>query len=490
MSWREEILTSDEMRTAEAAYPGPSLDLMERAGRACAEAGVAAFPRARTWAVHCGGGANGGDGFVAARHLLRQGRRVELVLHADIERFKGDAEVNFRRCVELGLATDGDGRGADAGVDAVLGTGFDGDMRSNALAAVEAMNRQGVPTLSVDVPSGVAASSGEVPGEAVNADLTVTFHRRKVAHLVSPAAAYAGRVLVADIGLAPAGTTDAACLALKRSGAARVDASIIREFPVRAEGDNKYTAGSVVVVGGSIGLTGAPALSAMAVLRTGAGVAVMCVPGSLNVIFEAQALEVMTRPCADEDGALTREARAGILAAADGAGAVVVGPGLGRVESTAELVRELLAELTSPVVLDADGLWAVNGRLESLRSRPAPTVLTPHAGELGRLLGRPSAAIDARRLASTREAADACGAVVLLKGRDTIIAQGTQQFSEALVSDLGTPALATAGSGDILSGAIAAALAKGWTLSAQPLSALRCAARPPAPRAAGSEGRA
>ena len=456
----EDVLTAAEMRAAEEAHDGPTLELMERAGRACAEAAVASFPAARRWTVNCGGGANGGDGFVVARHLVRQGRQVELLLHADPARLSGDTAANYTRCVELGLPIRAGETGGEAVVDAILGTGFHGELRPAALAAIETINGLGLPTVSVDVPSGVDASSGEVPACAVRADLTVTFHRRKVGHVVSPGALHAGRIVVADIGL-PTGTGRRGEAGHSPVAMATVGPAILRELPIRGPGDNKYTAGSVLVVGGSRGLTGAPALSALASLRAGAGVAVMCVPASLSAVFEAQVLELMTRPCHDEDGAMTSEACAGIVEAARRADAVAIGPGLGRAQATSQLVRDLLAELSVPVVLDADGLWALNGQLETLRSRRAPTVLTPHAGELGRLLERPSAEIDAQRLLAARTAAEMAGAVVVLKGADTIVADGSSPTLRVLVSELGTPGLATAGSGDVLTGAIAAAIAKG-----------------------------
>ena len=449
------------MRAVEATHAGPTLELMERAGRSCAEAAVAAFADAAHWTVHCGGGANGGDGFVAARHLARQGRLVELVLHADPTRLSGDTLANYERCVELALPIGSGTTGGEAVIDAVLGTGFRGRLRPGAMAAIEAINHRAVPTVSVDLPSGVDGSSGEVPDCAVRADLTVTFHRRKVGHAVWPGAMYAGRVVVADIGLPQAGSGASAESAPAHNSVAAVRRSILREFPIRGPADNKYTAGSVVVVGGSTGLTGAPTLSALASLRAGAGVAVMCVPASLSAVFEGQALEPIARPCDDADGVLTSEAHAAVIEAAARADVVAIGPGLGRADATSELVRGLLGELTVPVVLDADGLWALNGRLETLRQRPAPTVLTPHAGELGRLLELPSAEIDARRLSSVRAAAEMSGAAVVLKGADTIVADGSAPGQPLLVSELGTPGLATAGSGDVLTGVIATALAKG-----------------------------
>ena len=450
--WREDLLSAEEMRAAEATYPGPMSELMERAGRACAECASATFGRAHRWAVHCGGGANGGDGFVAARHLVRLGHDVELVVHGEIERFEGDTAANYRRCIEAGIPV-GPGHGAEAVLDALLGTGFAGDLRPRAGEAIAAINAAAVPTVSVDLPSGVDASTGEMRGAAVRADLTVTFHRRKVGHVVLPGAERAGRVVVADIGLA-------APAAQSPSAVARLRERVVSEIPVRGRLDNKYTAGAVLVVGGSTGLSGAPALASIGALRAGAGAAVMCIPASLNTVFEAQVLEVMTRPCPDSDGALNAQACDTISEAAQRADAVVLGPGLGRAPSTAQLVAELLEKLSVPVVLDADGLWPLNGRLDQIASRSAPTVLTPHAGELGRLLGRSSEQINAARLAAAREAADIARAVVLLKGADTIIVDGARPGAPTLVSDLGTPGLATAGSGDVLAGVVAALLAK------------------------------
>jgi NAD(P)H-hydrate epimerase len=207
------------------------------------------------------------------------------------------------------------------------------------------------------------------------------------------------------------------------------------------------------VVGGSLGLSGAPSLTSEAALRAGAGVVTACVPTSLNAIFEARLLEVMTRPCPDEDGTMTPEAADTVLAAAGRAGAVALGPGLGRTEGSRALAGELLDRLDVPVVLDADGLWALAGHLDWVFRRDVPTVLTPHAGELGRLLGVPYAEVDDDRFGAVARAVELTGAVVLLKGRYTIVgAPGALP----VVSPTGGPALATGGSGDVLSGVIAA----------------------------------
>jgi ADP-dependent NAD(P)H-hydrate dehydratase / NAD(P)H-hydrate epimerase len=228
--------------------------------------------------------------------------------------------------------------------------------------------------------------------------------------------------------------------------------------PRRRASDNKYSAGSVLVVGGSRGLTGAPSLTSEAALRSGAGIVTACVPASLNMVFEQRLVEVMTRPCMDVDGALVPDAADEILAASERAGAVALGPGLGRMDATRALVGFLLDRLDKPVVLDADGLWALTDHLDWVFSRDAPTVLTPHAGELGRLLGRPSAWVDAHRLDAVQAGADDTGTVVLLKGADTLVAGPGRQ---PVVVDLGNPGLATAGSGDVLTGVVGAFLAKG-----------------------------
>lgn len=461
--WREPLLSAEEMSAAEALYGGPMLELMERAGRCCAEAAVARFPDVASWGVHCGGGANGGDGFVAARHLRRLGRDVELVLCADSDRLRGDSAENFRRCVELGIDVPASPTEADGIVDALLGTGFSGALRAEAGAAIDAINQCDVPVVSVDLPSGVDASSGEIGSRAVQADLTVTFHRRKVGHLIAPGSLLAGNVIVCDIGLKGDGKPGS------ESALGRVRGAFVTRIPARTRGDNKYTAGAVLVVGGSVGMSGAPVLSALAALRTGAGLVVMCVPHSLDAVCEAQALEVMTRPCAEVGGALSVEALPAIIEAAERAGAIAIGPGLGRTEGARRLVEELLAGTSLPVVLDADGLWALADKPELVAARTGPTVLTPHAGELGRILGRPSAWVGAHRLAAAREAAERAQAVVVLKGADTIVAA---PGGSELVVDLGTPGLATAGSGDVLAGIIAAALAKGVS----PLDAAAAAA--------------
>ncbi|HEX2110793.1 MAG TPA: NAD(P)H-hydrate dehydratase [Gaiellaceae bacterium] len=436
------------MRAAEEAYEGPTLELMERAGGATAAAVLARYADARHFAVWCGAGSNGGDGLVVARRLHEEGRRVEVILTRPEEKFHGDAAANLRRAREAGVAFPEVPGGADVAVDALFGTGFSGRPRRGAAAQIEALNGLGVPIVAVDVPSGVDASTGKVAGAAVEADLTVTFHGRKLGLVVGPGRFLAGDVEVADIALA-AGET--------RHG--RVTPQILQLVPRRGPRDNKYSAGYVVVVGGSAGLTGAPALAAEAAMRAGAGYARAVVPESLASAFAQRFVEVTTTPGpADANGRLVAAAADVVLEVAERADAVALGPGLGRSDETRALVRALLERLELPVVLDGDALWALAGSPEWVFSRDAATVLTPHSGELSRLLGKESAWVDANRLDAVQEATDDVGAVVLLKGADTLVAAPGRGV---LVCDLGNPGLASAGTGDVLTGIVAAFLAKG-----------------------------
>jgi ADP-dependent NAD(P)H-hydrate dehydratase / NAD(P)H-hydrate epimerase len=413
----EPLFTAAEMRAAEERHPGypeTATELMERAGAAVAREAMRAFPRARSFGVVCGGGSNGGDGRIAARILREAGR---------------DA-----------VETD-EPEGHDVLVDALFGTGFRGTPRPEAAALIERINACGVPVLSVDVPSGVDASTGEVAGVAVDATLTVTFHGRKVGLVVAPGRFHAGRVTVADIGLPGSDTT-----------AHRATDGVLRAVPLRAPHDSKYSAGSVLVVGGSPGMTGAAVLAATAALRADAGYVTLAVPRDSLPVAEVLALEPVKRGFGWESA--TAELAPDLARAT----ALAVGPGLGRTPEALALVRTLLAEVELPAVVDADALF----ELQPFR-RSAPTVLTPHAGELARLLGVDAAWVGAHRLEAAARGAERFGHVVLLKGADTIV---QTPGGAPVVSDLGPPSLATAGSGDVLTGVVAAFLAKGLDAAA------------------------
>jgi NAD(P)H-hydrate epimerase len=396
----EPLYTAEEMRAAEAGHDVDAM--MERAGRAVAEAILDRYPSAHTIACVCGGGANGGDGRIAARILREAGRdaREELV------------------------------DGADVVVDALFGTGFHGEPRPEAAALVERMNGAGAPVVAVDVPSGVDASTGEVAGAAVRAELTVTMHAPKVGLAVAPGRFHAGEVVAADIGIEHGETRHRL-----------VTEEILEHVPRRQEGDNKYTAGAVLVVGGAPGLTGAACLAAEAAFRADAGYVAVAVPEASLPVLEQRLLEAVKRPLGEIDEVLPRMR------------ALALGPGLGRGGEERALVWRLLEETSLPAVVDADGLH----ELEPFE-RDAPTVLTPHEGELARLLGEESKWVAAHRLEALRRGVERFGCVVLLKGADTLVGAPGEGV---LVRSANAPGLATAGTGDVLTGIVAAFLAKG-----------------------------
>jgi ADP-dependent NAD(P)H-hydrate dehydratase / NAD(P)H-hydrate epimerase len=440
----------DEWAITEERIPG--IELMERAGSGLAEVVLERCPRGRVLVV-CGKGNNGGDGLVAARLLRQWGRDVDVRLLGDAADLQGDARANYERLPGRPPEPFAADALADASaiVDAILGTGFSGAPREPAAGALAAISQAaGATVIACDVPSGVDASTGEVESVAVRAHSTVTFHAAKPGLWIAPGKDHAGEVRVIDIGIPRGGPLDAE-LGLIGSG-------VTAAIPRRGRESTKFAAGSVLVCGGSIGLTGAPCLASESAMRAGAGYVTALVPASLNQIFESRLLEVMTVPLPDAAGALTAAGAELVLERAGRADALVLGPGLGRTDGARELARTLASRVGLPLLLDADGLNAHAGQLQLLMGRSAPTVLTPHAGELARLLGRESADVQAHRLRSAREAASQANAIVVLKGDDTLVARPDGRVA---VSPGGSSALATAGTGDVLSGVIGAYLAKG-----------------------------
>jgi NAD(P)H-hydrate epimerase len=420
---------------------------MERAGEGLAHVTARHAPAGRVVVV-CGKGNNGGDGLVAAGILRQAGREVEVLAVAPPEELRGDAAEQLRRLPGDPPRPFDAARleGASGIVDALLGTGATGPPREPAV--IEAVNAAGAQVIAADVPSGVDASTGEVAGAAIRAAATATFHRAKPGLWIHPGKAHAGSVEVIEIGIPPGAPVDA--------GIGLIRARVLDEMPRRAPESTKFSSGNVFVIGGSSGLTGAPTMAAMAAMRAGAGYVTVGAPASLEVTFATRLLEAMLRGLPEEDGALTHGAVEPAMKAIERADAVILGPGLGRSKGAQEFARAMYERVDVPLVVDADGLNALAGI--ELPHRPWPTVLTPHAGELGRLLGLDSAEIGAHRLVHARAAAAHARATVVLKGDDTIVASPT---GRAAVSPGVAPGLATAGTGDVLSGVLGAMLAKG-----------------------------
>jgi ADP-dependent NAD(P)H-hydrate dehydratase / NAD(P)H-hydrate epimerase len=411
----------------------PSDELMEAAGAALAEAVAGLAPQGAVRIV-CGKGNNGGDGEVAARHLRGMGFEVE-----SVNLWSEQVPDDLDRWLS----------GSGAVVDAIFGTGFDGAPREPAEGAIGAINRCAAPVVACDIASGVDASTGEIAGVAVEADMTVSFHAAKVGQRIAPGKWHTGELKVAPIGI-PAGAPE-------NPVAGTIDPAVLALAPRRGARSTKFSSGQVAIAGGSRGLTGAVRMASLAAIRAGAGYATVAVPADLEPVFEAGEPEVMSVGCPGGDGCLAPASAKAVLRAFERAAGGVLGSGMGRDPGAVALAREVIGGIEAPLVIDADGLNAFAGELGPIAAREAPTVLTPHAGELGRLLARNSEEIAAHRLAAADEAARSARAVVILKGDDTIVTDGER----LAVNAVSAPGLATAGSGDVLSGIVAALLARG-----------------------------
>ena len=455
-SWLEPVLDAEQMRAVDSwaieQKKVPSLELMEAAGKAIAEA-AAGIAREGPARIVCGKGNNGGDGLVAARVLAEMGFEVEAMLLAASDELSEDARANFERFptarTMAGTGLEEALAGSGVVVDAVFGTGFEGEPRDPAATAIEAINGCGAPVVAADIASGVNASSGEIEGSAVRADLTVTMHAAKLGHWIHPGKGRVGELRIADIGI-PAG-------APVEPDSGLISPRVLSGAPRREAGSTKFSSGQVVIVGGSRGLTGSVCLCAMGAIRSGAGYATVAVPAELEAIFETKLTEVMSVGLPGREGHLRPAAEERVIEACVRASAVVLGPGLGRNAGAAGLAQEVALRIGAPLLIDADGLNAIAGSLSVLAGREGPTVLTPHEGEMGRLLGAASEEVKARRLACAKAAASAARAVVVLKGDDTIVTDG----GRVAVNRVSAGALATAGTGDVLGGMIAALIARG-----------------------------
>lgn len=436
----------------------PAAHLMERAGRAVAGAAIelAGGVYGRRVVVVCGAGNNGGDGFVAARLLSRVGMRVD-VLCPQPPGVSGAGGINAARLGEQGL----DARAAtpsaltralsraDVAVDAIFGTGFRGSPDAGWAGAIAALNASRVPVVAVDIPSGVDGATGAVPSEAVSATLTIAFGALKLGTVLLPGAEHAGTIRVVDIGLldpAPAiGLTE--------------PHDVAAVLPVRGVLSHKRSSGTLLVIAGSRSMPGAPVLIARAAGRLGAGLVTVGTVSDAVPTVSVGAVEAVFLPLEQTDrGTVARGAIDALLQAADEADAVAIGPGLSRHEETAQVIRDVVGRSSVPLVLDADGLNAFEGRAGGLRQRSGATVITPHDGEFARLMGAPVDEVATDRVAATASIASATGTVVLLKGPRTVVADGEGPIR---INATGSRALATAGTGDVLTGVIGGLLARG-----------------------------
>ncbi|MFT4034564.1 MAG: NAD(P)H-hydrate dehydratase [Patulibacter sp.] len=442
----QELDASDRYAIEQCGILG--IDLMERAGAALADAARAELP-AGPIAVLCGAGNNGGDGFIAARLLRDAGREVRVLASRAPHEYEGDAAIALSRLGDQQAIERPEQVGAVLGgatgvIDALLGTGTVGVPRGIVAALISAVRASNLPVVACDLPSGIDAASGTVAGEVIAARCTVTFHRPSPGHLVQPAKTHVGRLIVADIGIPPGAPMTPRCGAIR--------SAVTRALPQRGAASHKYNAGAVTVVAGAPAYPGAAMLAVRGAQRAGAGYVTAVVSDPAVVLVRGASPEAIVRAWSRDIG---DAAFAELLERRTDA--VVLGPGLIGTDPGEQRLIDATLAAERPTVLDAGALALYSGRAEELR-RGAPLILTPHAGELGRLLGIGAAAVGAQRLASAHTAAQRTGAVVVLKGDDTIIAAPDGRVA---INELAASALATAGTGDVLAGAIGALLAGG-----------------------------
>jgi len=472
----EILVTSDEMRRCDRAtierYHIPSLLLMENAGAGAARLIEEHFGpvEGKLVYVFCGKGNNGGDGFVVARHLYNRGVRVWTFLTGKASELRGDAKTNYQVLKEIVRNDSSKNITLDElhstkrlsrlpkphiVVDALLGTGFSGSLREPYRQLVEWINRARIPTVAVDVPSGVNSDNGTVGNVAVRADVTVTMGLKKVGLVVNKGRECAGRVIAVDIQI------PRHVLQSFMFKSFLIESSdIIHRLPHRPLSAHKYSCGKVFVVAGSVGLTGAAAMCSSSALKAGAGAVVLGIPETLNAILEEKLTEVMTTPLPEtSEQSLSLRAYEVLKGNVDWSDVVVLGPGLSRNQETYQLVWRIVENINRPILVDADGLNALSENAKLLkRKKTVPFILTPHAGELSRLIGLDSKEIEAERVSVAREVARKFGIVLVLKGAPTVVADPE---GSVYVNSTGNPGMATAGAGDVLSGIIAGLWAQG-----------------------------
>lgn len=466
------IVTADEMKALDQAaienYGIPGLVLMENAGIRVVDLirRVIGGLRGRSVTVFIGKGNNGGDGLVIARHLLNMGAGVKVLSIVNVGEISGDAAVNLNIWRKMGQKIysvhQGDGINivklalmkTDLVVDAIYGTGFHGKMLEGAGRVIKVINKSGKPVVAVDIPSGLEAGTGRVNGPCIRAHQTVTFGLPKLGLYLEPGAGYAGEITVADISL-PA-------VLVEKEAPRRylLTAECVKRWlPPRPASAHKGNFGRVLIIAGSRGMTGAACLAGAAALRSGAGLVTVAVPETLHDIMEGKLTEAMTVPLPDTGGgSLSREARSRILSLLENMDALAIGPGLSLAPETISLVRELLPAIKIPFVLDADALNALAGQVSILGSLQAPAVITPHPGEMARLMGVAPKDIQADRIGAAIKAAATWNVATLLKGARTVVAAPE---GVVYINPTGNPGMATGGSGDVLTGIVVSLIAQG-----------------------------
>ena len=466
------IVTATQMRTLDhrtiTEARVPSLVLMERAGAGAANLVQQRFGplRSKSITIFCGKGNNGGDGLVVARLLRQLHARVTVFLLSPATDLSRDAIVMYRRWLRAGgKSSTKEFRSSEQAkpilissdliIDALLGTGLSATVTGAYREAIQLMNQAGRPVIAIDMPSGIHADNGTVLGQAVRATATITFGLPKLGLYVGPGIDHAGTIDVVDIGI-PAAYTDA----LDTRIILVTNEQVANALPPRPTSSHKGTYGHAGILAGSVGKTGAAALAARAALRMGTGLVTVAVPSSVNDILEAKLLEAMTMPLPETKArTLARSGFDRVLAFMQARTAIAIGPGLSTHPETVELIQSLMKHLDRPTVLDADALNALASRASLLTECKIPPILTPHPGEMARLeVEATSQSVNADRIGTARRFARERGVFLVLKGARTVIARPDGLLA---ICPTGNPGMATAGTGDVLTGMIVGLLAQG-----------------------------
>jgi hydroxyethylthiazole kinase-like uncharacterized protein yjeF len=467
----------DRMTIEEMGIPGPVL--MENAARGATRVCLDHFapaPGSRV-VILCGPGNNGGDGYVMARYLLQAGLQVTVIVLAEARKITGDALLNLNVIQRMGLdirEAPGSDKWKESSsllstcdfiVDGILGTGLNAPVRGFYQQVIEEVNSSKKPVLSVDIPSGLNADSGQIMGVAIRADLTVTFGFPKLGQILFPGAEFAGRLVRIDIGI-PRTVADRMPVKYRL-----IEPEDFSDLLAREKQDiHKGNRGHLLVIAGSIGKTGAATLTSLGALRAGAGLVTLGIPKSLNAIMEEKLTEAMTTPLPDTvDGTLSLRAERDILKLMEGKTAVALGPGLSTHPETTDLVRRIVSRCPLPIVIDADGLNALSEDPSPLRSCGNKAILTPHPGEMARLGGLKNTEVQSDRVGTASRFSEKYGCTLVLKGARTLIAQPK---GEIFVNPTGNPALSSGGSGDVLTGLVGGFLARGWPMAKAAMSAV------------------
>ncbi len=469
-----QVLTADEMREMDRltieSFGLPGRVLMENAGLGAARILFKHVPDIgkKRVGVLAGRGNNGGDGFVIARYLAQNGVRVTVYLLSESSKIKGDAAANFKLLAPLKIpvkelpekeaffACRTDLRHQDIWVDAILGTGLNADVKGYLKDVILFINGLNKPVFSVDIPSGLNSDTGQPCGVCIRAFMTATFAFAKIGHVLYPGADYTGTLKIVDIGI-PHYIADRVNPKHHLITPDRVSTY----FKPRPPEAHKGQTGHLLVVAGSPGKTGAAAMTAMSAMRSGAGLVTLGIPKSLNPVLETMVLEAMTYPLPETvDGMLDESAFDALVRLLPGKTCMAIGPGLGVSDQTEHLVHRLIRKSTVPLVIDADGLNHLAGHTQVLKDLDVPVVLTPHPGEMSRIVNAPVTEIQKHRVDYARDFAERFQVHIVLKGAGTVVAHpdGT-----VFINPTGNPGMASGGMGDVLTGMIAGLVAQGFT---------------------------